>query len=281
MISVITVSYRTLDYVEAMLRSLFAQERAEDLEVFVVINGDGSDPSALRAAFPSVRFVVSDRNLGFAGGNNLALGLASGEFAVLVNPDVTFTEPAVSAIVDRMRRDPDVGVGGISLKNPDGSQQGCVWRFPAVIDQFLILSKVPHLFPNLPPIRRYLMRGFDYARTQDVDQVMGAFFCVRREAVDRIGPLDDGFFMWYEEVDFCRRAHDAGWKTRYYADVVATHRKAASFDRVGTFKKQAMVRRSLRRYMRKHHGRAAWLLFVFLNPLFVALAAFASFVKPK
>lgn len=281
MISIVTVSYKTADYVDAMLTSLFAHADGTDMEVFVVINGDGTDPGELQAKFPSVRFIVSDENLGFAGGNNLAFAEARGDFILLVNPDVVFTENAVAAIEERMRRDADVGIGGISLKNPDGTQQDCVWRFPTPLDQLLLMLKVPHVFPNVGPIRRYLMKGFDYGTTQDVDQVMGAFFCIRRETLAQIGPLDDGFFMWYEEVDFCKRAMVAGWKVRYYADVSVSHRKAGSFRRVGTFKKQAMVRRSLRRYMKKHYGLGAWMLFTVFNPLFVLLAAVAALIKPR
>ncbi len=280
MISLVTVSYKSLDYVEKMLASLFAQVTRDDMEVFVVINGDGSDPSRLQELYPGVRFFVSERNLGFAGGCNLAIRETTGEFVILVNPDIVFISDAISAIETHVRQDADVGIGGIALRNPDGSPQPCVWRFPTPVDQLLLLLKIPHVFPNLPPIRRYLMRDFDGGRTQDVDQVMGAFFCIRRATLDAIGPLDDGFFVWYEEVDFCRRARNAGWNIRYYHDVHALHRGGGSFDRVSTLRKQAMMRKSLRRYMRKHFGLAAWLLFVALNPVFVVLAYAAALIKP-
>ncbi len=281
MISIVTVSYRSLDYVETMLASLFRFVDRDDLEIFVVINGDGTDSSALQRAYPRVRFIVSERNLGFAGGCNLAIRQSTGEFVILLNPDTIFTSDAISEIEERMRRDADVGIGGISLKNLDGTQQGCVWHFPTPVDQILLLSKLPHVLPNLAPIRHYLMRDFDYRRTQDVDQVMGAFFCIRREVIDRIGLIDDGFFLWYEEVDYCRRTVDAGWKVRYYSDVSMLHRKGGSFGRVGTWKKQGMVRRSLRRYMKKHHGTAVWLLFVILDPIFLVLSLVASLIKPS
>ncbi|MEI6510523.1 MAG: glycosyltransferase family 2 protein [Candidatus Uhrbacteria bacterium] len=280
MISIVTVSYKSLDYVETMLASLFEFVHRDDLEIFVVINGDGTDPSALQRTYPNVRFIISERNLGFAGGCNLAIRQSAGEFVVLLNPDTIFTSDAISAIEERMRRDANVGIGGISLKNLDGTQQDCVWHFPTPVDQLLLLSKLPHVLPNLGPIRRYLMKDFDYRRTQDVDQVMGAFFCIRREVLDKIGLLDDGFFLWYEEVDFCKRTVDAGWKVRYYGDVSMLHRKGGSFSRVGTLKKQGMVRRSLRRYMRKHYGRPVWLLFVVLDPVFVVLSVIASIIKP-
>ena len=280
MISVITVSYKTLDYVERLLASVQQYVRLEDVELFVVINGDGTDPSTLRDRFPFVKWIVSEKNLGFAGGCNLAGKEAKGELVLLVNPDVVFESDAIQAVADEMRRDPSVGIGGISLRNMDGTQQACVWRFPRPIDQLLVLSKLPHLLGPIGPVGKWLMRGFDYGKSSDVDQVMGAFFCIRREVIERIGWLDDGFFLWYEEVDFCRRTVNAGFRVRYYAGIQAKHSKGSSFDRVSTLQKQAYMRKSLRRYMRKHFGAAWASVFTLLDPVFVALAWAASVVKP-
>ena len=125
------------------------------------------------------------------------------------------------------------------------------------------------------------MRGFDYSQSADVDQVMGALFCIRRELLEEIGSLDDAFFMWYEEVDYCRRAMEAGWRVRYFADISARHKKGASFDRVLTIKKQAMLRRSIRRYMFKHHGALVGSLFLTLEPVFWLTGFIASIAKPR
>ena len=251
MISIITVNYHTKPYLARMLESLFAH-LACDAEVFVVENGSGDDLSDLQARFPKATFIFSEKNLGFAGGCNLAIRQSKGDYVLLVNPDIIFDADAACEIAKRMDAEPEVGIGGISLKNEDGTQQACVWRFPRPLDQALMILKVPHLFPNVGPIRRWLMKDFDYGMTQDVDQVMGAFFCIRRKVIDQIGPLDDGFFMWYEEVDFCKRAADAGWKTRYHADISARHTRASSFGSIATWKKQGMVIRSLSRYAWKH-----------------------------
>ncbi len=279
MVSIVTVNFRTKAYLEKMLESLFQHAKGE-CEVFVIENGSGEDLSSLKQQFPAIELIVSEKNLGFAGGCNLGIARAKGDYIVLVNPDIVFESDAIAAIEERMNADQDVGVGGISLKNLDGTQQACVWRFPTPFDQLLLLLKVPHVFLNARPIDRWLMKDFDYTKTADVDQVMGAFFCIRREVIQEIGPLDQEFFMWYEEVDFCRRATKAGWKVRYYADISARHKKGSSFETLTTLKKQAMLRRSLRRYMRKHFGFGAWLLFTILEPLYVTLAFLASLVKP-
>lgn len=281
MISVVTVNYRTIDYTLKMLESLFAHHDSTGLEVFVVENASGDSTEELERRFPKVRVIESKINLGFAGGCNLAIKEAAGDFIVLVNPDIIFDDNALEQLEGKMVTSPDVGIGGVSLKNLDGSQQDCVWAFPEPIDQLLLLLKINHIFPNLVPFRRWLMRGFDYSQSSDVDQVMGALFCIRRELLEEIGQLDERFFMWYEEVDYCRRAKTAGWRVRYFADISARHKKGASFDRVLTIKKQAMLRRSIRRYMFKHHGAMGGGLFLLLDPVFWLTGSVASIVKPR
>jgi GT2 family glycosyltransferase len=235
----------------------------------------------LKRQFPMVHVIVSKKNLGFAGGCNLAIKQATGDYIVLVNPDILFEDNALEQIEGKMMTSPDVGIGGISLKNLDGTQQDCVWAFPKPLDQFLLLLKVNHVFPNLQPFRRWLMKGFHYNHSTDVDQVMGAFFCIRRELLEEIGLLDERFFMWYEEVDYCQRAKSKGWRVRYFADISARHKRGASFDRVLTIQKQAMLRRSIRRYMFKHHGRGIGGLFLITEPWFWLSGLVASMLKPR
>lgn len=280
MISTITVNFKTADYLEQMLESLFAQHKEGDLEVIVVENGSGEDLSSLKEKFPQIHLIISEKNLGFAGGCNLGFASAHGDFIVLLNPDIVFTQPALYQVRDVMLQDTSIGIAGISLKNFDGSQQKCVWHFPTPIDQLLVLLKVHHVFPTIGPIKRWRMDDFDYTTSADVDQVMGAFFCIRRDVIKEVGLLDEHFFMWYEEVDFCRRTLSAGWRVRYVADISAMHKKGSSFDRVPTVKKQQMLRRSIRTYIRKHFGFGIGLLFWILEPVFYLFSVIASLIKP-
>lgn len=281
MVSIVSVNFKTKIQTERMLRSLLAHRPSCSFEVFVVDNASGDDLSASASEFPEVKFIKNEKNLGFAGGCNTAIRQAKGELIVLVNPDVVFDSDVFSEIENKMKQEPYVGVAGVSIKNLDGSQQDCVWHFPTPWNQFLMLIKAPHLFPNLKANRHWLMKDFDYSRSADVDQVMGAFLVIRRTVLEKIGLLDDGFFMWYEEVDFCRRAINAGWRVHYFADLSVRHEKGSSFTTITTLKKQAMIRQSLRRYFKKHYGFATWLALWFLNPLFVIAAFGASLVKPK
>ena len=280
MISVVTVNYKTIDYTLIMLESLFKHHVKGEIEVFVVENGSGDDLTELRRQFPQVKLIDSEVNLGFAGGCNIAIEQAVGDYVVLINPDVVFVDEALYLMEEKMNADTGVGVGGASLKNLDGTQQACVWSFPTPIDQLMLLLKLNYVFTNSKSFRRWLMKDFNYAESQDVDQVMGAFFCIRRNVIDTIGLLDDGFFIWYEEVDFCKRAVDKGFRVRYFHDVVAKHKKGASFDRVPTITKQQVLRRSIRRYIKKHHGRFAHSIFVLGEPVFFTASAFVSLIKP-
>lgn len=281
MVSVVTVNYKTKDYLEAMLTSLFKYHDHTRLEVLVVENGSGDDLSDIEDQFPHATFIYNKENLGFAGGCNTAIPMASGDYVLLVNPDIVFTDDAIHQMEEKMSNNPKVGIGGVSLKNYDNTQQDCVWSFPTPVDQLLVLLKVPHVFKNLAPINRWLMKGFDYTMSQEVDQVMGAFFCIRRDVIDRIGLMDNRYFLWYEEVDYAKMAHDASWPTRYFADITVLHKKGSSFDRVTTLKKQKALRRSIRYYMKKHYGSGTWLFFAALEPAFILTALIASIIKPQ
>jgi len=195
MISVVTVNYKTVDYTLKMLESLFTHHVKEAVEVFVVENASGDSMEEVRARFPQVTVIESDVNLGFAGGCNLGIQKATGDYVVLINPDIVFVDEALYMMQDHMNNDTEVGIGGASLKNMDGTQQDCVWRFPTPLDQLFLLLKFNHVFPNHPILQRWLMKDFTYGRTQNVDQVMGAFFYIRRKVIEQIGPMDDDFFM--------------------------------------------------------------------------------------
>ncbi|MBI4714074.1 glycosyltransferase family 2 protein [Candidatus Uhrbacteria bacterium] len=280
MISTITVNYRTADYLERMLESLLVHHKNDDIEIIVVENNSGDDLTKLINKFPEVKFISSNKNLGFAGGCNLGIQSAHGDYLVLINPDIIFTGDALYQIRDAMDLQAEIGIGGVSLKNLDGTQQKCVWRFPTPIDQLFLLLKIHHLMPNIQPISNWRMDDFDYTKDCNVDQVMGAFFCIRRKLIEQIGLLDDGFFMWYEEVDYCKRAKNAGWRVRYFANIKAKHKKGSSFDRVGTLKKQNMFRRSVRRYIIKYFGVGIGLIFTLLEPIFWIFSVIASVLKP-
>jgi len=274
----VTVSFKTKDHVERMVESALKYIRGVDFEI-IVVNHDKGERLEL-PSLPNVRS-YTQRNKGFAAGCNSGIKKAHGRYIALINPDVVFSSDSLTQIVKHMDEDVDVGIAGPRLYNMDGTSQPSVRRFPTPIDQLLIMLKIPHFLTNLPQINHYLHTDLDPDVTQDVDQVMGAYFVIRDTVLKDIGLLDDKFFFWFEEVDYCLRAKTAGWKVRYYADTSAMHVKAGSFSRVKTFHKQAVIRQSLRRYMKKHHGWKGYLLFLGFEPVLKVLGIIAHVIKRR
>lgn len=278
-VSIVSVNFRSEDYLHRMVDSLFLHTKGCSFEV-ILVNND-LEPLKDASFAGQVQVIENGVNRGFAAACNQGIKNASGRYIVLMNPDVTFDSDSLTAMVRHLDQDMDVGIAGPRLIYPDGSPQASVRRFPGVLDQLFVLLKLPHVFGLRGPMRHYLHLDLDAEKTQDVDQVMGAYFMIRREVLDQVGWLDEGFFVWFEEVDLCKRAVDAGWKVRYYADVKATHVGGGSFAREATLTKQRIIRHSLRRYVRKHLGWRAYVIFVLLDPFFRALAVLAHLLKRR
>lgn len=256
-ISVIIVSWNTRQLLEHCLESVYASAgESTDVELLVVDNGsrDGS-PEMVAARFPSVRLVANDDNVGFARANNLAISRATGDYLLLLNPDTELIGEAIQEMARFAEEHPDVGVVGPQLLNGDGSLQSSRRRFPTSATAFLESTVLQRWFPNHSALRRYyvLDRGDD--RTQEVDWVVGAGFLVRMAAVKQVGLMDEGYFMYSEELDWCRRFKDAGWKVVYHPAAKLIHHGGQSSD-------QDLLRRHTRfqhgkcRYFEKYHGRS-------------------------
>ena len=277
-VSIVIVSWNVKPLLERCLRSVFAHVRGVQFEVLVVDNAssDGS-AAAMAAAFPQATIIANTRNEGFAAACNAAIERATGEYVLLLNPDCALRDDAVSAMVGWMRSHADVAIMGPRILNDDGSVQESVARFPKFADQALVMLKLHNILPHLPALKRYAYADFDYARESDVDQVKGAALLIRGTAIRRIGFMDAArFFVWYEEVDWCKRAKDAGLRVVYAPVASITHSGGASFGQVFGPARQAMLNRSMRRYMLKHHGVAPYLALLALHPLSMALAYLAS-----
>jgi hypothetical protein len=258
-LSIITVNWKVADLVGELLGSIDANKENLALEIFVVDNDSKDDIERVVAAFRNrsgipITLIKNEKNLGFAAANNIAIRRAAGRHVALLNPDTRATKGALGKMIVWMDEHPGVGVVGTKLLNPDGTVQESVRRFPGLLDQTLILLKLQHLWPSAPPFKKYLMSGFDFSKEQDVDQVMGAAFFVRRETFKKLGLLDEAFFIWFEEVDFCKRVKDAGLRVIYTPVASFIHHRGASFAQAMSFKKQKYFVNSMRIYFAKHHG---------------------------
>lgn len=279
-LSIVIITYKEdLAVLRACFVSVAASEPV-DAEVFVVDNGGREETRTLLAdVLPYATYITNPDNRGFAAAVNQGMRKATGEYVLLLNPDTVLPPTTLAAMVAHMDVDGDVGIGSCTIRYPDGTLQESIRRFPTLCDQLIILFKLPHVFPSL--VNRYMMRDVDQTTTQDVDSIMGAFMMIRRNIIDRIGYFDERYFIWFEEVDYCKMARNAGFVVRSYGDCSVTHHKGHMFNQLATIRKQKWIRQSMRKYFRKHHGVFPWLVLVLLAPLFIALAYVAALVKRK
>lgn len=279
-LSIIIVNWKVRDLLEKCIQSIFEQTKNISFEVFIVDNnsGDGS-VKMVQKKFPQVDLRASTENLGFAKGNNLAIKKSRGKYILLLNPDTEILDNALEKMVRFMDAHLECGISGCKLLNPDLSLQPSVRAFPDLASQIFILLKIHHLFPHTKAMYKYLVQNFDYGKTQEVDQVMGAFMIIRREVIEKIGMLDENFWIWFEEVDFCKRAKAAGWKILYTPEVKIIHHYGQSFKQAMGVKKQKDFNRSLSYYFKKHGTKGEWLIIQVLRPLSLFLAWLVQIFK--
>ncbi|MBX3097822.1 MAG: glycosyltransferase family 2 protein, partial [Fimbriimonadaceae bacterium] len=219
----------------------------------IVVENDSADGSAEMIAneFPWVRLLLPGANLGFTGGHNLALAEKNGFHSALLNSDTIVHKGAIETLIRFMRENPEVGVVGPKLLNPDGSLQYSCRQFPNPVAAAFRNTFLGRLFPQNKAVTDYLMQDWDHSSVRDVDWVSGAALFMRGEVYEEIGGLDPHFFMYCEDVDICKRTWAAGWRVTYLPDAVITHAIGRSTDKVAN-KMIVRFHRSMFRYYAKH-----------------------------
>ncbi|MDQ3810701.1 MAG: glycosyltransferase family 2 protein [Chloroflexota bacterium] len=235
-LSIVILNYNTRAHLRACLGAIRGEGSttlsggAVEAEVLVVDNAshDGS-AEMIAADFPWVRLIRSPRNLGFAGGNNLALVHCRGDAVLLLNPDALLPPGSVARLLARLAAHPEAGIVGPKLLRPDGSMHlACRRSFPTPAVAFYRLSGLSRLFPRSRRFGRYNLTYIDPDQAIEVDAVCGACLLIRRVVMRRIGLLDERFFMYGEDLDWCMRARQAGWTVRYEPRVVVEHQHGAA-----------------------------------------------------
>jgi N-acetylglucosaminyl-diphospho-decaprenol L-rhamnosyltransferase len=214
-VSFITVCYKTPDLVRLLLRGVERAGFSFPFEYFLVDNGCDGTADMVRDRYPWVRIIEPGENVGFARGNNLALARAAGEYAMLVNPDLAVFAGEMEKLLAFADANPDAGVFGPLLENPNGSRQETCTRFPGLGIPAYSRTFLGRMGPGARALHRFLMRDTEHGEPHEADTVYGAAILIRRAALERVGFLDERFFMYYEDVDFCRRAWKEGWRVLY------------------------------------------------------------------
>lgn len=231
----------------------------------IVVDSASTDGSAelVRTRYPWVHLLAERENIGFTRGNNLGLARAQGRHLMLLNPDTVVHGDALNRLVDALDTRPQVGIIGPRVLNADGTTQSTRRRFPTLATAFFESTWLQGYAPRGVTERFTVADQPDHG-TFEVDWVQGCALVARREVYDQIGGLDTGYIMFSEELDWCRRAKDAGWRVLYLGDATITHYGGKSTEQIET-QKHIYFQESKIRYFRKFHGRAvAWALRLFL-----------------
>lgn len=265
--SVIIVSFNTCDVLRECLLSVEAQALGDLVEIIVVDNGSKDDSCAMvEREFPSARLIRSAVNLGFGAANNLGFEAAVGKYFVLLNSDAFLRPEALRLAIQHMDANPRVGLGGARLVGRNEEWQPSARMFPSLLNDFLTISGLSSKYGKSRFFGRFDRTWANPSDPAEVDWVPGAFSIVRADVLRAVGSFDPVFFLYYEEVDLCRRIQAAGHSIWYFPDVVVVHIGGESSRQVKTLSMSssgaqlALWRmRSMMLYYRKHHGAKAWL----------------------
>lgn len=258
-LSIVVLSWNTRELLQSCLESL---ERAHDtvMRELIVVDNASADGSAemVRERFPAAQLLVNARNEGYARGNNLGIAASRGEFVLLLNSDTEVRDGSLDKLVGFLREHRGHGAVGAGLQNADGSIQPCCMRFPTLLVPLFFDMNLDKRWPRNPVMRRYFMRDYDHRTSRDVDQPPGACLLLRREVLETVGLFDEELWLYFNDVDLCRRIRRAGWRIHYLVEAPVVHHVGQSTKRFST--RVVEWHRNRLAYYRKHYGRlgAAW-----------------------
>jgi len=276
-LSVIIVNYNVRQFLENALTSIQKSIAGIEGEIFVVDNAsDDGSVEMMRTKFPGVCLIENTANLGFARANNIALARARGKYLLLINPDTVVQEDTLRTIVTFFDNNPDVGLAGCKILNPDGTLQlPCRRSFPTPWVAFTKISGLSTLFPRSRWFGKYNLTYLNPDESYEVDAVSGSFMMITREAYQRVGGLDEAFFMYGEDLDWCYRVSRAGFKVYYVHSTKIIHFKGESTKR-SNIDEIKVFYRAMQLFVEKHYGLS--FMIKSLLSLGIALRAAVAFV---
>ena len=257
-VSIIIVNWNTKHLLEECLTSIYQQAGHVNYEIIVVDNAstDGS-ADMVKTKFPRVILIKNHENRGFAAANNQGMAVAAGRYVLLLNSDTLVLDQAIAKTVAFADNNPDAAVVGCRVLNPDRTLQPTCFMFPSVLNMLLSSSYLYKLFPKSKFFGRERMTWWDRNDIREVDVVTGCFMLVRQRAIEQAGVMDERFFMYGEETDWCYRFKQAGWKIVFTPDPEIVHVGGASVKQI----KPEMVlqtRASILLFLIKHKGYVSY-----------------------
>lgn len=229
-VSILVVNYNTCQLTVDCLRSVYASKTEYRYEVILIDNNSSDDSVAvISEQFPQARLIENMQNTGFAKANNQGMEIAQGRYILLLNSDTIVQQDTLQTMVAFMDNNPLTGAAGCKVILPNGSlDKACRRGLPTPSASFYYAFGFSKLFPNSPRFNQYQLGYRDPDQEYPVDCLVGAFMLVRREMVEQVGGLDEDFFMYGEDIDWCYRIKQAGWGIHYYPRTQIIHVKGGS-----------------------------------------------------
>ncbi len=281
-LSVIIVNYNVRSFLENALLSIQKAMQNIEGEIFVVDNAsDDGSVELVQTSFPDVKLILNQTNLGFAAANNIALAQSSGKYILLINPDTIVQEDTLTSLIEYLENNPQVGLAGCKILNPDGSLQlACRRSIPTPWSAFTKVTGLSALFPNTKLFGKYNLTYLNPNETYEVEAVSGSFMFLRREVYEQVGKLDESYFMYGEDLDWCYRIIKAGWKIVYYHKTQIIHYKGES-TKQSNLDDIKMFYNAMHIFVRTHLNHSALILSILhLAIVFRSwLASFSRLVK--
>jgi GT2 family glycosyltransferase len=260
-VSIIIVNWNTKDLLRDCLDSIIEQTKKVEYEIIVVDNGSADDSvEMVRKKYPLVTVIENNENLGFARANNIGILASKGRYICLMNSDITILDDCLDKLVSFMDYSPGIGMAGPKILNADLTLQHSCRHFPSIWNNLCQSLGLNHLFPKSAFFSDWIMNYWNHDSTRSVDALSGCFWMIRREALEEVGLLDEEFFIYGEDLDWCRRMRNTNWDIVFYYVAEAIHLGGAS-SAAAPVKFYLEMQKADLHYWRKHHGRSGKIIY--------------------
>jgi GT2 family glycosyltransferase len=267
-ISVVVVSWNAKAFLLKCIQSIIRQSVPDPPEIIVVDNASTDESAqAVNDNYPGVTVIRNDGNYGFAKANNIGIRASGGTYLFLINSDVVVSEGCFQQCVRYMDEHPDIGMLGPRIVGSDGNVQRSCMGYPSLWNTLCRALALDSLFPNSRLFGGHLLTFWNHDETRTVEVINGCFWVLRRSAVEQVGLLDERFFIYGEDVDWCRRFNESGWKVVFLSEADALHYGGASSAN-SPIRFDIEMQRANYQYWTKHHSRVqatAYLLISLLH----------------
>lgn len=283
-LDVLVVNYNTAKLLQPMFDALRQPNSAEPTRYLVVDNASADNSlERLENVCPEALLLANEKNVGFGRANNQLVEHLQGKYALLINTDAFVAADTLNKTLDYMEAHPDCGVLGVRLVGREGDLQPSCRYFPTPLNVFLSRTGLERFFPV---VKRVDDMEWDHASVRECDWVPGCYYLIRREVIDQVGLFDPRYFLYYEEVDHCKRVKQAGWKVVFYPDTTVVHiggESAKTVVELNAVSRQIpkMQIESELLYFRKHHGLSGLALHMFLVCLGDLILALKALLKGR